>query len=443
MAYRPEKIGDILTLFKPRDHLSIPLATGQPMALMNALSDRTDWERLEIFTGLLSFPYPILMNPNVYVTSGYYGPIERYLNAQGFHMNYFPSDFTGFEIYALKKPSRVVATTLSPPDADGYLTFGTHAAAIVKPFLAACRNPDQIAIAEINARMPIVYGDPSEDDNKVHLSELTHYFETDQTPAELPKTEPSDVENRIADHVQGLIRSGETLQFGIGAIADQVASHLAAGNLGDFGVHSELISDGFLKMLEAGKISNRHKKNFPGRSVFTFALGSQPLYDFLDERNGKNRRHAIALPVSTVNDPHVIAQNPDVTSINSGFRIDFSGQVCSEAIGLRQYSGVGGQLSFVQGAYASPGGKSLMCLKSTTTVDGRTISNIHATLPVGSLVSTPRHYVQYVVTEYGVANLYGASDEERAERLIAIAHPNFRGELETSLEEMKRIYYRG
>lgn len=441
-AYKPQTIQSILTLFRPRDHLSIPLATGQPMALMNALSDRTDWERLEIFTGLLSFPYPILMNPNVYVTSGYYGPIERYLNAQGFHMNYFPSDFTGFEIYSLKKPSRVVATTLSPPDTDGYLTFGTHAAAIVKPFLAACRNPDQIAIAEINTRMPIVYGDQNQDDNKVHISELKYYFETDQTPSELPKSEPSEAESKIADFVQSLIHSGETLQFGIGAIADQVASHLAQGSMGDFGIHSELISDGFIKMLEAGKISNRHKKNFQNQSVFTFAFGSQDLYDFLDERKGKNKRQAIALPVSIVNDPHIISQNPNMTSVNSGLMIDFSGQVCSEAIGLRQYSGVGGQLSFVQGAYASPGGKSIICIKSTALVDGQKISNILATLPVGSMVSTPRHYTQYVVTEYGIADLYGVSDEERAEKLIAVAHPDFRNELGIKFEEMKRDFFK-
>ncbi len=442
-TYQPQTLEKILTLFRPRDHLSIPLATGQPMALMNTLSNRTDWERLEIFTGLLSFPYPVLMNPNVYVTSGYYGPIERYLNAQGFHMNYFPSDFTGFEIYALKKPSRVVATTLSPPDEQGYLTFGTHAAAIVKPFLAACRNPDQIAIAEINTRMPIVYGDSTQDDNKVHISELKYYFETDQLPPELPEAEPTDVEHKIADYVLSLINSGETLQFGIGAIADQVATRLAEGKLGDFGIHSELISDGFLKMQEAGKISNRHKKYFQNQSVFTFAFGGQPLYDFLDERRGRNKRQAIALPVSVVNNPVIIAQNPRMTSINSGLMIDFAGQVCSEAIGLRQYSGVGGQLSFVQGAYASQEGKSILCIKSTATVDGKKVSNILSTLPVGSLISTPRHYTQIVVTEYGIADLYGVSDEERAEKLIAIAHPDFRAELGERLSEMKRDVFKG
>lgn len=435
-------LSDILSLFRPHDHLSIPLATGQPMALMNALSDRTDWEKLEIFTGLLSFPYPILMNPHVYVTSGYYGPVERYLNEHAFHMNYFPSDFTGFEIYALKKPSRVVATTLSPPDDQGYLTFGTHAAAIVKPFLTACRNPNQIAIAEINSRMPVVYGDSTQDDNKVHISELKYYFETDQTPPELPLSELSAVEHQIADHVLSLVHGGETLQFGIGAIADHVATRLAEGNLGDFGIHSEMISDGFYKMQQAGKVSNRHKKNFQNQSVFTFALGGQALYDFLDERQGRNKRQAIALPVSVVNNPGIISQNPRTISINSGLMIDFAGQVCSEAIGLRQYSGVGGQLSFVQGAYASHEGKSIMCIKSTATVEGKKISNILPTLPAGSLISTPRHYTQMVITEYGIADLYGASDEERADKLIAIAHPDFRAELQGRLSEMKKNIYR-
>ncbi len=412
------------------------------MGLLNALSDRTDWKRLEIFTGLLTFPFPILMNPNVYVTSGYYGPIERSLNELGSHIDYLPANFTGFEIYQAKRPSRVVATTLSPPDSEGYLTFGTHGAAVYKPFVDACRNPNRIAIAEVNPRMPVVYGSPEHGDNKIHRRELKYSFESDQTQMEVSSMVPSEVERKIAENVLGLIVEGATLQLGIGAIPDHVASMLASGSLSDFGIHSEMVSNGFLKLFESGKISNRNKGIYPRQSVFTFALGSQALYDFLDERKGKNKRQAICLPVSVVNDPHLIAKNRNMISINSGFMVDFAGQVASEAIGLKQYSGVGGQLSFVQGTYETDHGKSIICIKSTATVGKKLISNIVPTLPAGSVVSTPRHFTQFIVTEFGIADLYGITDEKRGEKLIAVAHPNFREELRARFEEIRRNIYK-
>jgi len=432
----------ILTLFQKRDFLAVALATGQPMGLMQALSKREDWEHLEIFCGLVPFPYPILQQPKVHVTSGYYGPIERYLNEAGANLSYLPANFTGFELFARKKKPRVIATTVSTPDKDGFVTFGTHAGAIAVPFCEALKNPKQVAIAEMNPRMPRVYGEPAMGDNKVLLSDITHVFEHETSPVELPTMTASSVEEQMANHVLELIKSGDTLQFGIGGVPDRIATLLAQSSLGDFGIHSELISDGFLKLFEAGKISNRHKGVFPGASVFTFAFGSQALYDFLDERNGRNHRTALCLPVSVVNDPSVIAKNPDMVSLNSALTIDFAGQVCSEAIGLRQYSGVGGQLSFVEGAYQAERGRSVICLKSTACVDGKLLSNIVPTLPPGSLVSTPRHFVQFVVTEYGVADLYGVCDENRAEKLIAIAHPSFRDELKDEAGRQKALYYK-
>lgn len=414
---------------RPRDTLAIPLATGQPMALMNALGERTDWQKLEIFTGLLTFPYPLLTHPGVFITSGYYGPIERFLNAQGANMEYLPANFTGFETYAVRRPPRVIATTVSTPDKDGYVTFGTHCGAVYNPFVAACRDPERIAIAEINPQMPVVYGDPALGDNKIALSEIDYVFEADTTAIEMPSPEATEAEKRIAKNVLDLIPNAATLQFGIGAVPDLIACHLAEGPLGDFGIHSELVADGFLKLWQAGKISNKRKSIYAGQSIFTFAFGSRALYDFLDERKGQNNRQAICLPVSTVNDPHVIAKNDNFVSINSGLMIDLAGQVCSEAIGAKQYSGVGGQLSFVEGAYYAKNGRSVICLKSTASVNGKLVSNITASLPPGSLVSTPRHFTHYVVTEYGVADLWGVSDEKRPEKIIQVAHPDFRDKL--------------
>ncbi|EKD41249.1 MAG: hypothetical protein ACD_73C00791G0001 [uncultured bacterium] len=440
----PQKLNpqEAALLIKDTDELTFPLATGQPGELLQQLSTRSNWKDLKIFTGLLTFPFPLFTQKGVSVTSGYYGPIERYLNKEGFLMEYLPSSFTGFETYALRKKFRVIATTLSPADADGYHTFGTHGAAIYKPFVEACKNPDQITIAEINNNMPLVYGTKEFGDNKIHHDALNYFIESNQSSLEPQIPEINETEKRIAENVVNLIQDKATLQLGIGTIPNYVAELLAKSSLGDFGVHSELISDGFIKLFEAGKISNRHKGIFDGSSIFTFALGSKNLYDLLDERNGKNKRQVLCLPVSVVNNPHYIAQNRNFVSINSGLTIDFAGQVCSEAIGLKQYSGVGGQLSFVQGAFDAIDGKSILCIKSTATVKGQLVSNIVPTLPQGSLVSTPRHYVQYIVTEYGTANLYGVSDEERAQKLIPLAHPQFREELSQAYENIQKEYYK-
>lgn len=440
----PEKIkslAEVVQMIRAEDSLAVPMATGQPVALMNALGTRTDWVKLHLHCGLLVFPYPILSHPNVFVTSGYYGPIERYLNAQGAHMDYLPANFRGFEYLALRHPTRVIATTVSAPDHEGYVTFGTHGAAVYNPFVAALKSSEQLAIAEINPNMPVVYGLPEYGDNKIHMSQLQVAYEADTPQVAIPDMPASAEEAKIAEHVAGLIADGATLQFGIGPVPDLVASILAAGKKRDFGIHSELISDGFLKLAGVGKISNRNKGIFRDKTVFTFAFGSQKLYDYLDEKNGKNRRSAVCLPVTIVNEPAIIAQNSNFTSINSGLMIDFAGQVCSEAIGLRQYSGVGGQLSFVQGAYQAKHGKSILCIKSTALVNGKRISNILPVLPPGSIVSTPRHFTQTIVTEYGVANLMGVSDEKRAELLIPLAHPDFRAELKEKFAEMKSKYY--
>jgi acyl-CoA hydrolase len=320
----------------------------------------------------------------------------------------------------------VIATTVSVPDKEGFVTFGTHCGAVYNPFVAACRDPERIAIAEINPQMPVVYGDPRLGDNKIALKDIDFVFEADTTAIEMVSAQATEVEKCIAKNVLDLIPNAATLQFGIGVVPDLIACHLAEGPLGDFGIHSELVADGFLKLWQAGKISNKQKGVYAGQSVFTFAFGSRALYDFLDERNGRNKRQAICLPVSTANDPHVIAKNDNFVSINSGLMIDLAGQVCSEAIGAKQYSGVGGQLSFVEGAYYAKNGRSIICLKSTATVNGNLVSNIVASLPPGSLVSTPRHFTHYIVTEYGVADLWGVSDEKRPEKLIAVAHPDFR-----------------
>ncbi len=426
---KQKSLEEFLALIKPKDYLSTCIAAGQPRNLLHALSNLSNIEELKLFTGLLAFPYPILTHPKVQTISGYYGPIERMLNESGFNMAYQPLPFRGFETFAAIEKPRVVLTTLSSMDGEGFLSFGVECEAIYHPFCQAAEDPRRLAIAEVNPKMPRIKGLPELGDNKIHVSKLSALVEAESTLLEIPSTEPSEVEKKIAENVVRLLKNGDTLQFGIGGIPNHVATLLAETELGDFGVHTELISDGFLTLMESGKISNRRKGLHEGMSVFAFALGSQRLYDYLDERNGHNRGRTVAAPVSYVNDPTIISKHRNMVSVNSGFMIDLSGQVCSEAIAERQYSGVGGQLDFVQGAFFSPGGRSIMCIKSSVHHEGKHFSNIVNHLPPGSIISTPRHYCQYVVTEYGVANLFTLTDEERPWALIKIAHPDFREEL--------------
>lgn len=436
-----KSINDFLKLIQTKDKISTSIAGGQPRTLLNALSDREDWEDLQIFTGLCAFPYPVFTNPKVNVVSGYYGPIERMLNEMGANVSYLPLAFNAFEVYAKTFGARIVMTTLSGMDDEGYLSFGVDAEAAYYPFLEAARDPNKLAIAEVNPQMPIVKGLAELGCNRIHISEVDVVVENDQSVLEMPPPELSEAEKKIAEHVATLIRSGDTLQFGIGSIPNEVARILSESQLENFGVHSELISDGFLTLMESGKITNSKKGLHEGISLFAFALGSQKLYDWLDERKGKNQGRALAAPVSYVNNPHIIAQHQNMVAVNAGFMIDMSGQVCSEAIGERQYSGVGGQLNFVEGAFFSPGGRNILCIKSVFEKDGIKYSNIVNTLPPGSIISTPRHYVQYVVTEYGIANLYGLTDEERPYELVKIAHPEFRNKLLEEAKKRDKTYY--
>ena len=224
-----------------------------------------------------------------------------------------------------------------------------------------------------------------------------------------------------------LVAPGSTLQFGIGAVPNECAARLASGPLGDFGVHTEMVSDGVMQLHRAGKVTNR-KGLYDGVSVATFALGSGALYRWLD-----GNPDVRMLPVSATNDPALLRRLRAFVSVNACLSIDLFGQVAADYVGGRQYSGIGGAESFVMGAAEAPGGKSILCLKSTVVVGGTRRSTIVPTLPPGTLVTTPRHHVQWVVTEQGAVDLAGRSDRERARALVGIAHPDFRDELGSAL----------
>jgi len=253
------------------------------------------------------------------------------------------------------------------------------------------------------------------------------WVEHDEALVTIPDTEPSAEDLTIAQLVLERMQPEAILQFGIGAIPDEIASRLAKGSQDGFGIHTEMISDGVMHLHEAGKVTNR-KPLHTGHTVATFALGSEKLYRWLD-----GNPVVRILPVSDVNDGWVLRQLPRLTSINGALAIDLGGQVAADSVGHRQYSGAGGHESFVVGAGLAPEGRSFLCLHSTATVGGRRVSTIVPSFPDGTRVTTPRHHVQWIVTEHGAADLSVLNDLERPKALVELAHPDFRDELRAML----------
>jgi acyl-CoA hydrolase len=410
-------------LIQPHDTVLCGFAAGQPVGLLEAIGARQDLEDVTLFTGLLIRPYALLQHPAVNVVSGFFGPIDRTARAVGAPIEYLPADFHGLERLALRMKPRVVLAVTTPPDAEGWLSFGVTAGASYRAFVEAARDPARLALAEVNPRVPRIGGLAELGGNRVHVSEIDGWVEHEENLVALPVPEASPEEIAIAAHVTPLIEESSTLQFGIGAIPDEIARRLAAGPLGDFGIHTEMIADGVMHLHQADKVTNR-KGLYDGVTVGTFALGSTDLYAWLAD-NPLVR----ILPVSAVNDPALHRRLRRFVSVNGALTIDLAGQVAADHIAGRQYSGVGGHEAFVTGASEATGGKSFLCLKSTATVAGERISTIVPALPAGTLVTTPRHHVQYVATEYGAVDLSMLPDRRRTEALIQLAHPDYRAEL--------------
>lgn len=319
-------------------------------------------------------------------------------------------------------PLDVAIIHVSLPDEHGFCSLGVEVGLTKSPAESA-----KIIIAEVNQQMPRTLGD-----SFIHVSRLNYIIPVDYPIPEMPMSEDgnSDVVEKIAGHVVELIPDGATMQLGIGAIPDAVLKYL--GNKKDLGVHSELFSDGVIDLFNAGVITNARKTLHPGKIIAGFMLGTKRLYDWSDD-NPLIEFHR----TEYVNDPFVIAQNERMVAINSAIEVDLTGQVCADSIGPKLYSGVGGQLDFIYGASRSKGGVPIIALPSTTVLkDGTPITRIAAMLKQGAGVVTSRNHVRYIVTEYGVADLYGKTIRQRARQLIDIAHPDFRADLEKQAGEL-------
>lgn len=320
-------------------------------------------------------------------------------------------------------PLDAVLIHVSPPDEHGFCSLGIEAGLTKSPARAA-----KVVIAEINERMPRTLGD-----SFIHISKIDYAVPVDYPLAELSMGATPDLSMKIGRHVANLIEDGATLQMGIGAIPDAVLHYLEDKQ--ELGVHTELFSDGVMRLVQIGVINNERKTLHPGKIVAGFILGTAELYSFVDD-NPIVELH----PTEYVNDPFVIAQNENMISINSAIEVDLTGQVCADSIGPKLYSGVGGQLDFVYGAARSKGGKPIIALPSTANPGGgEAVTRIVPTLKEGAGVVTTRNHVRYVVTEYGTAHLYGKTIRERARALIEIAHPDFRDELERAAFELSYL----
>lgn len=357
--------------------------------------------------------------------SWHFSGYERKLSDRGV-CNYIPMIFRDVVSYYRKFLTvNVAMVSVTAMDAHGYFNLSCSTG-ISKGILETA----DIVIVEVNEHLPKIYGGF---DESIHISEVQYVVEGKHSP--LPQfhvAEASEVDTLIAQNILPYVTDGATLQLGIGAMPNVIGNMLAKSDLKDLGMHTELCSDAYYDLHEAGKLTNNLKNINRGKGVMGIAFGSQKLYEWINENPG-----VMVAPLEYINAPETIAQMDQMISINSCIAVDMYGQICAESAGSRHISGTGGQLDYLTGAAMSKGGKAFIAMSSTfLDADKKLSSRIRPTFN-GDIVTDPRSQAYYIVTEYGVANLAGRTTWERAERLIEIAHPDFRDELIASAEEMK------
>jgi len=409
----------------PTDTLGIPLATGQPPNLMAALGERDDWKDLKVYGALLGVGTELFNHRNVHYLSGFFGPFERALRDQGANISFAAADFRRFAPLLEEQRPRVMATAAAPPDSHGWCSLSLHAGGTSTELIRAAADPQRLLVVETSPNYPRTFGVPPEHMHALKADEVDILIEGDGSPLPLPDFEPSEADLEIAKHAAAFVPEGATLQTGIGTISSAIASELARGQEGDFGVHSEMFTSGLMALHEAGKVSNAHKGCYDGVSVATFAAGSEELYAWLHEN-----KDVAFLPVELVNSTEAIARNRKMITINGALAIDVHGQVVADTIAGRQFSGIGGHEDFIAGPALDVDDRSLLCFPATfKPKDGELRSRIVPWFEAGAVITTPRHQVDVVVTEFGAAELQGKTVHQRALALAAIAHPDFRDEL--------------
>ncbi len=413
--YKSVSAAEAVKVIKSNDRVYIQAAAAAPQELINAMSERHEELRnVEVchlhIEGETPYADPKHIN-SFHVNSFFIGKNVRHTLKAG-NGSYTPVFLSELPVLFKRNiiPLDVALIQVSPPDKHGYCSLGVS----VEGTIAAIENAKQV-IAQVNPQMPRVHGE-----GIIHISELNILVDVDTPIHEHFMPEPTIIEHKIGDFVAELIDDRSTLQMGIGNIPNAVLSRL--GNHKDLGLHTEMFSDGVIDLILKDVITNNYKGINAGRALATFLVGTKKLYDYVDDNPFIEMRAS-----DYVNDVANIRQNPKMIAINSAVEIDLTGQICADSIGTKMYSGVGGQMDFVRGASLSKGGKAIIAMPSIT---HKGVSKIVPFLKSGAGVVTTRAHVQYIVTEYGVANLYGKTIKQRVKELVKIAHPDHRESLD-------------
>jgi len=418
-------------LLESGDAIVAPLSNGQPLGLVNAVAKRIREDNLTdiLYVSGVDVRWFDLYHPDlvgkVTVESGFVAPATRHGIGQGM-FTYTPCRL-GETVDMISRCRTVNACTMvvSPMDKHGFFSTGCN---VDWGWEAAKVSNPRVIIVEVNENMPRTHGN-----NQLHISEVTAVIENHIPLVELPHIPVTDKDEKIGRFIADMIEDGSCIQIGIGSMPNSLANFLMDKK--DLGIHSEMLTDSMIDLYEAGVITCSKKNFMPYKWIGSFALGTRKLYDFIHE-------NPLVEMYSTkfVNDPYIIGKNDNMISVNGTMEVDLSGQCASESIGFTQYTGTGGQLDFVQGTWRSKGGKSFLTLYSTyTDKDGEVKSKIVPSLSNGMFITVSRTEVQYVVTEYGVANLKGQNLRTRVKELISIAHPDFRPWLEWQARKMNFI----
>lgn len=422
----PEKA---VSVVKSGDWVDYGSFTGQPVVLDKALAARKDeLEDVKIrAVTAVRMPEVVKVDPEarhfVY-NNWHFSGLDRKLHDQGLCW-YSPIIYNELPSYYRRFLEVDVAMIpVAPMDEKGFFNFGPQVS-----HTKAMLEKAKIIILEVNPKIPRCLGGLEE---AIHISEVDTIVETEWELPQIQPVPPTELDNRIAGFIMPELINGSCIQLGIGGMPNAMGKIIAQSDLKDLGVHTEMMTEAFVEMVEAGRVTGARKQIDRYKLTYTFSMGTQKTYDFLH-----NNPSCAIYPVDYVNNPWIIAKNDNVIAINNCVEVDLFGQVCSESSGTRQISGTGGQVDFTLGAYHSQGGKSFICLESTYKAkNGEIRSRINPILTPGAIVTTHRAMVNYVVTEHGIVNLKGKSTWERAEALISIAHPDFRDDLIRDAEKI-------
>lgn len=406
------------SLIKDNDIILMPGGTCIPHDFSVAISNRiNELNNVTICLGLALKLYDYMQPQNknkIHIETPFVGPVER-ICMDWKTAYYVPVHLNQLRPWMDRKKPNIACFVVTPPDDNGYMNRSSFGGLVPKNHISIV---DKVMV-EINDATPWLSGD----DLKIHISEVDYLWESKAELTEIPEIPITEVEREIAYYIADMIPDGATIQLGLGGLANAIGYFLQDKK--DLGVHSEVIQKSFMTLMQSGVITGKKKNFYPGRALATFCVGDKELWQFVD-----HNEDFLFSEVEFNNDPYVIGQNDNLISVNNALMMDLTGQTASESLGHKQYSGTGGQVNFSWGAYLSKGGKSIMALNSTyKDKEGNQRSRIVPFLPEGTIVSTSRNDVEFVVTEFGIVNIRYNSIPERVRKLISIAHPDFRDEL--------------